>query len=391
MLCTPAFSVSLITIHNMKPIILPTTIQKRSATFVMVAALGFGMLSVAQPAEAQFPGDGVRSGGSNAATPSGASSRSSLGNMTRDDLMALIRELLQQIIAQTDIPSSAGGVNNQTQLYIQSPAASVPARNEFGVGGGVATNGNVRVRALAGLRGDTVRVLPNDSSGTVIGGPRQADGFTWWQIDYGNAGAGWSAQQTLRLKERASVKNNSANTDGAGTRDRAKTALAQSDGTEFTLDDVASVSSTYYQSMDSPAAGGSTRNRGGATEYTVTLKSGDVHEVLVPRNTKNAAAEFAKAGFGGDHVQLMLKAVRANMDRQETAINNATNAKQPRACAQWSPGDGAAASRCTQYVDNQRAPTLNNGDGGSSFRNRDSSARPSGGNRFRGCGDGSAC
>jgi hypothetical protein len=54
----------------------------------------------------------------------------------------------------------------------------------------------LRARAAPGLAG-SIRVVarfPQGSEVTIVEGPQQADGLTWWRIS-GEAGDGWSAER----------------------------------------------------------------------------------------------------------------------------------------------------------------------------------------------------
>ncbi|MBX0328974.1 hypothetical protein K2Z83_14950 [Oscillochloris sp. ZM17-4] len=56
---------------------------------------------------------------------------------------------------------------------------------------------SLRARAAPGLAG-SIRVVarfPEGSEVTVIEGPAQVDGLTWWRIG-GDAGEGWSAERS---------------------------------------------------------------------------------------------------------------------------------------------------------------------------------------------------
>jgi hypothetical protein len=50
----------------------------------------------------------------------------------------------------------------------------------------------VRVRSAPGTDADLLGVLPRDTRATVIGGPTDADGYTWYEVDGPDAG-GWVA------------------------------------------------------------------------------------------------------------------------------------------------------------------------------------------------------
>jgi hypothetical protein len=78
----------------------------------------------------------------------------------------------------------------------ESPAATAPPPDQISVGG------YVRVSALSGLSfrqspstgAALIQVLGNGAVLEVIGGPREADGYTWWQLRTTEDNReGWSA------------------------------------------------------------------------------------------------------------------------------------------------------------------------------------------------------
>jgi peptidoglycan hydrolase-like protein with peptidoglycan-binding domain len=74
-----------------------------------------------------------------------------------------------------------------------------PVSTKFSQGDAVFTTSNLNVRATAnGVRLNTV---PLGTKGTVEGGPQQAGGLWWWNVDFGNSGSGWSAQNYLSKTE----------------------------------------------------------------------------------------------------------------------------------------------------------------------------------------------
>jgi hypothetical protein len=86
-------------------------------------------------------------------------------------------------------PTSEVGVTEE------SPATAPPS-------GGITVGGYVRVAAAAGLSfrqsastsGALIQVLDNGTVLEVIGGPQEADGYTWWQLRTTDDGReGWSA------------------------------------------------------------------------------------------------------------------------------------------------------------------------------------------------------
>lgn len=68
--------------------------------------------------------------------------------------------------------------------------------SSIGIGDLVRTTTRLNLRAEPGTQASVITVLPSGSEWPVIGGPAQASGWTWWQLQTGN-GAGWVAAQYL--------------------------------------------------------------------------------------------------------------------------------------------------------------------------------------------------
>jgi hypothetical protein len=61
----------------------------------------------------------------------------------------------------------------------------------------VKTTANLNARVTPSIKGDIVGEEPKGSLGTIVGGPTNAGGYTWWQINYDNNVSGWSADTYL--------------------------------------------------------------------------------------------------------------------------------------------------------------------------------------------------
>src|SRR3989338_8678886 len=61
----------------------------------------------------------------------------------------------------------------------------------------VKTRANLNARAMPSIKGDIVGAEPKGSLGTIVAGPTNAGGYTWWQIDYDNNISWWSADTYL--------------------------------------------------------------------------------------------------------------------------------------------------------------------------------------------------
>jgi len=57
----------------------------------------------------------------------------------------------------------------------------------------------LRVRQAAGTGTGTLKFVPDGTRFVVVGGPEQANGYTWWKVDDQAGTVGWVAGQFLKL------------------------------------------------------------------------------------------------------------------------------------------------------------------------------------------------
>ena len=67
----------------------------------------------------------------------------------------------------------------------------------FGVGTRVKTLARVAIRAGAGNNFVKLGIQQKDAVGTIIDGPANGSGYTWWKVDFDNAPDGWVQRQYL--------------------------------------------------------------------------------------------------------------------------------------------------------------------------------------------------
>ena len=67
----------------------------------------------------------------------------------------------------------------------------------FGIGTKVKTLARVAVRAGAGNNFVKLGIQQKDAVGTIIDGPANGSGYTWWKVDFDNAPDGWVQKQYL--------------------------------------------------------------------------------------------------------------------------------------------------------------------------------------------------
>ncbi len=77
---------------------------------------------------------------------------------------------------------------------------SVAPPTTFGIGANATINSDgVRLRAAAGTGGNVIGTLSTGTAVTLIGGPTQSGGATWWSIRTATSGSGWVTQDYLTL------------------------------------------------------------------------------------------------------------------------------------------------------------------------------------------------
>jgi hypothetical protein len=74
----------------------------------------------------------------------------------------------------------------------------VPPPAEIAVGGYVEIVDGVNFRSEATTSGQLIRSLAGGVVLEVVGGPQDADGFTWWQLKDVDGSIGWAASQYLQ-------------------------------------------------------------------------------------------------------------------------------------------------------------------------------------------------
>jgi serine protease len=72
--------------------------------------------------------------------------------------------------------------------------------SRFGNDDRVAATTDLTVRATPGSTARRIEVVPAGSVGYVRGGPRTADGYTWWEIEYNAGFQGWCAGSYLEAE-----------------------------------------------------------------------------------------------------------------------------------------------------------------------------------------------
>lgn len=94
-------------------------------------------------------------------------------------------------------------VANQDNYPFINPWASL---HKFSIGDWVQTTASLNVREGSGLNYTILGTMPLGTVGQIMGGPVEADGYVWWDVDYDMAIRGWSVEDGLELATAESRK-----------------------------------------------------------------------------------------------------------------------------------------------------------------------------------------
>jgi parallel beta-helix repeat protein len=89
--------------------------------------------------------------------------------------------------------------NNQDNYPLVNPWTETLLR--FRVGDYVRTTANLNVREGPGLGYALIDTMPEGTLGQIVGGPVEADGYVWWDVNYDAGVRGWSAEDWLEIYE----------------------------------------------------------------------------------------------------------------------------------------------------------------------------------------------
>jgi len=87
--------------------------------------------------------------------------------------------------------------NNKDRYPLVNPW--IPTLPKFRVGDWVQTTTNLNVREGPGLNYTIISTMALGTIGQIFGGPVEADGFVWWDVDYAVGVRGWSVENWLEL------------------------------------------------------------------------------------------------------------------------------------------------------------------------------------------------
>ena len=98
-------------------------------------------------------------------------------------------------------PASEGGeVSGETGGETGSEGTA-PTTSSLAVGGNAVVSGTdglgVNLRESAGTGAAIIQILQDDQPLSVIGGPQEGEGYTWWQVQLEDGTQGWMVQEFL--------------------------------------------------------------------------------------------------------------------------------------------------------------------------------------------------
>jgi hypothetical protein len=97
--------------------------------------------------------------------------------------------------------STTPGLPTRTPSDAAPSSTSIAAPGEIAAGAEVVVVGTgdcLNIRTGSGLSNDVIACLPDGTEMTVLGGPIEADGLVWWQVE-SDLGTGWGAADYLAL------------------------------------------------------------------------------------------------------------------------------------------------------------------------------------------------
>ena len=89
-------------------------------------------------------------------------------------------------------------VSSNASLLIGIPLSLTSHSNAFAIGAHMETLANLRVHSKPSTE-NTIGIQGIGAFGTIVAGPFNAQGYTWWQIKYDLGISGWSAQNYLQV------------------------------------------------------------------------------------------------------------------------------------------------------------------------------------------------
>ena len=132
------------------------------------------------------------------------------------------------------------------------------------------SNAGLNIRSGAGTDRSRIGNVPDGATGTITDGPRTANGYKWWKVDWEDAPTGWSVEATdvLHLRQSSDTPVQCSYILGATTRRD-----VPADGESFTVSVTTTSGCTWTANTDSRFLSVSpSRSTGGGT-VTVTVST----------------------------------------------------------------------------------------------------------------------
>ena len=101
-------------------------------------------------------------------------------------------------LSSTYVLTCTGGGTTVQRTITITTSETATVSSKFQIGGSVTTASALNVRSSPATSGALLGTQPAGASGTVTGGPVQANGYWWWQVDYATGPDGWSVENWLQ-------------------------------------------------------------------------------------------------------------------------------------------------------------------------------------------------
>jgi len=129
-----------------------------------------------------------------------------------NDTDAQIQELFNLIaVLQAQLLKLQNSVNTTDSSSGTSVSEGGFGTTGIMVDGRVQTTNLLRVRSGAGVNASWINNVSALTQGSVVDGPRTADGYRWWHVAYDSGTSGWSAENWLQSIRSVETENNSEN------------------------------------------------------------------------------------------------------------------------------------------------------------------------------------
>lgn len=97
----------------------------------------------------------------------------------------------------TATPTRTPTIPGATATPSRTPTATATVPGAIAIGSTVRTTVTLNMRSGPGTGYGVTRVLPPNTTGSVLGGPAAANGYLWYRVDMGSYGTGWVAGEYL--------------------------------------------------------------------------------------------------------------------------------------------------------------------------------------------------